>query len=55
MINADASLDLRISGLVEKQTSMMFVFNAKGALAKRITYGLKHNVKNQQPEVMEVQ
>lgn len=51
VILADASLDARISGLVEKQSTMMFVFDTKGVLVKQITYGLKHNLKNQPPEV----
>jgi hypothetical protein len=50
VINADASLDLRISGTIEKQTSIMFVFDSKGTLVKQITYGLKQNLKNQKPE-----
>jgi len=51
VINADASINARISGKIEKQTSTMFVFDAKGTLLKQITYGLKHNLKNQKPEV----
>lgn len=54
LINADASLDLRITGTIEKQTSVMFVFDKKGTLVKQITYGLKHNLKNQAPEVREI-
>ena len=51
VINADTSLDKRISGKIEKQTSVMFVFDAKGTLVKQITYGIKQNLKNQKPEV----
>ena len=51
VINADASLDMRIDGKIEKQTSVMFVFDAKGTLLKQITYGIKQNLKNQKPEV----
>jgi hypothetical protein len=51
VINADASLDLRIGGTIERQTSMMFVFDSKGTLVKQITYGLKQNLKNKKPEV----
>jgi hypothetical protein len=53
VINADASLDLRLSGTIEKQTSVVFVFDSKGTLMKQITYGLKQNLKNQAPEVKE--
>lgn len=51
VITADASLDKRISGKIEKQSSVMFVFDAKGTLVKQITYGIKQNLKNQKPEV----
>ena len=54
VINADASLDMRISGRIEKQSSMMFVFDAQGVLLKQISYGLKQNLKNQAPEVVEI-
>jgi hypothetical protein len=52
LINADASLDKRISGTIEKQTSMAFVFDSKGTLVKQITYGLKQNLKNLPPVVV---
>jgi hypothetical protein len=51
VINADASVNAQLSGLIEKQSSMLFVFDAKGTLVKQITYGLKQNLKNQKPEV----
>jgi hypothetical protein len=51
VINADASVDKRISEKIEKQSSVMFVFDAKGILVKQITYGIKQNLKNQKPEV----
>jgi hypothetical protein len=51
VINADASINAQLSGLIEKQTSMLFIFDTKGALIKQITYGLKQNLKNQKPEV----
>jgi hypothetical protein len=54
VITADASLDLRISGTIEKQSSVMFVFDAKGTLIKQITYGLNQNLKNKAPEVREI-
>ena len=54
VINADASLDMRISGRIEKQSSMMFVFDAQGELVKQISYGLAQNLKNQAPEVKQV-
>ena len=54
VINADASLDMRISGRIEKQSSMMFVFDAQGELVKQISYGLTQNLKNQAPEVKQV-
>ncbi len=54
VINADASLDLRISGTIEKQTSVMFVFDAKGSLIRQITYGLNQNLKNKAPEIREI-
>lgn len=43
------------SGRIEKQSSMMFIFNAQGALLKQISYGLAHNLKNQAPEVEEIE
>jgi len=49
-INADASINVQLSGLIEKQSTMLFVFDTKGALIKQITYGLKQNLKNQKPE-----
>jgi hypothetical protein len=54
VIDADASLDMRISGRIENQSSMMFVFDAQGVLLKQISYGLKQNLKNQAPEVVEI-
>ena len=51
VINADASIDAQLSGLIEKQTSMLFIFDTSGVLIKQITYGLKQNLKNQKPEV----
>jgi hypothetical protein len=54
VINADASLDVRISGRIEKQSSMMFIFNTQGVLLKQISYGLAQNLKNQAPEVVEI-
>ena len=54
VITADASLDVRISGRIEKQSSVVFVFDAKGTLIEQITYSLKHNLKNLQPEVKEI-
>jgi len=51
VINADASIDGRISGVIEKQSSMMFVFDIKGSLLKQINYGLKQNLKNLKPEI----
>jgi hypothetical protein len=54
LINADAALNVTFSGRVENQTSVMFVFDAKGTLIRQITYGLKQNLKNQAPEVKEI-
>jgi len=54
VIIADASLDKSISDRVEKQSSMLFVFDSKGSLVKKITYGLKQNLKNQEPDVKEI-
>jgi len=54
VISADASLDSRINGVIEKQSSMLFVFNAQGSLVKQITYGLKQNIKNQPPQIKEI-
>ena len=51
VINADVSINAKLSGLIEKQSSMLFVFDVKGAVVKQITYGLKQNLKNQKPEV----
>lgn len=53
-INADASLDVRISGRIENQSTMLFVFDANGTLVRQITYGLKQNLKNRAPEVKEI-
>jgi len=53
-IHADASLDGRVAGLIEKQTSIMFVFDTRGKLVKQVAYGLKHNLKNLPPEVKEI-
>jgi hypothetical protein len=55
VINADALLDICIDGRIEKQSSMMFIFDAKGVLLKQISYGLKQNLKNQAPEVEEIE
>lgn len=49
VICADADLDNRLTGTLENQTSVMFVFDHKGTLLKQITYGLKQNLKNQKP------
>jgi hypothetical protein len=54
VINADASLDVKISGRIDKQSSMMFAFDAQGVLIKQITYGLTQNLKNQAPEVKKI-
>jgi hypothetical protein len=51
VINADASLDVKFSGIIDRQSSMLFVFDKKGTLVKQITYGLKQNLKNQKPEI----
>jgi hypothetical protein len=51
VIYADASVNLQFSGMVEKQSSVLFVFDSKGSLVKQITYGLKQNMKNLKPEV----
>ena len=54
VITADASIDISMSGLVEKQSTMLFVFDSKGTLVKHITYGLKHNLKNKEPEMKDL-
>ncbi|HLN74020.1 MAG: hypothetical protein ACM3O8_03910 [Methylococcaceae bacterium] len=54
VICADASLDKRIIGTIEKQSSLMFVFDSKGTLIRQITYGLNQNLKNLPPEVKEM-
>jgi hypothetical protein len=51
VINADASIDMDISGVIEKQSSVMFVFDTKGNVLKQISYGLKQNLKNLEPEI----
>jgi len=51
VINADASIDKRISGLIEKQSSVMFVLDTKGSVLKQVSYGLKQNLKNLKPEI----
>jgi hypothetical protein len=55
VVNADASLNKRITGIIENQTTMLFVFDATGALVKQITYGLKHNLAHKPPEVKTMQ
>jgi hypothetical protein len=54
VITADASLDIKINNMVEKQSSLMLIFDSKGTLIKQITYGLKQNLKNQAPDVKEM-
>ena len=54
LINADAAIDVSISGIIKKQSSIMFVFDSKGKLLKQITYGLKQNLKNLPPEEKEI-
>jgi hypothetical protein len=51
-VNADASLDKNLSGTIENQTTMLFLFDAKGELTKQVIYGLKQNLKNQAPELI---
>jgi hypothetical protein len=53
-IHADVSLDKQISGTIDNQTTILFVFNLKGELVKQLTYGLKQNLKYQAPEVKEM-
>lgn len=53
-ITADASVDATFSGLIENQTSMLFVLDSNGNLKKQLTYWLKQNLKNQAPEVKEI-
>jgi len=50
-INADASLNKQISGTIGNQTTLLYVFSVKGELLTQISYGLKHNLKYQAPEV----
>ena len=54
VINADADINKRISGKIENQTSMIFIFDRDGKLKKKITYGLKQNLKYQKPEIEEI-
>ncbi len=51
VINADAALDQKISGLINNQTSILFVFDAAGRLQKKITYGLAQNLNFLPPQV----
>ncbi len=53
-IFADTDINKRISGRIENQTSIMFIFDRDGKLKKKITYGLKQNLKYQKPEIEEV-
>jgi hypothetical protein len=53
VISANAGVEVKFSGLVEKQSTVLFVFDSKGTLVKQITYGLKQNLKNQAPEIKE--
>jgi len=50
-INADLSLDKKISGTIPNQTTMMFIISKTGEIKKTYTYGLTHNIKNLPPEV----
>lgn len=54
VIHADASLDRRLTGTIQKQTSIMFVFDRQGTLIRQIFYGLNHNLKNLPPEEKEI-
>lgn len=54
VINADATLDQRVEGQIERQSSIIFIFNIKGTLVKQITYGLKENLKNLPPQTKEI-
>ena len=49
-VNADADLDITISGTIPNQTTMMFVLSRKGEILRQYTYGLTHNLKNLPPE-----
>jgi hypothetical protein len=53
IIHADASLDVKLTGMIERQSSLMIVFDSRGKLIRQISYGLKHNLKNLPPEVKE--
>ncbi len=55
VIMANALLDVRFSGMVENQTSVMYLFDKKGTLVKQITYGLKQNLKDEKPELKAMQ
>jgi hypothetical protein len=51
-VHADAGLNVTVGGRIPAQTTMLFVFNAKGEQTKQGIYGLKQNLKNQAPEIV---
>ena len=52
VIRADASIDARYNGRIEKQSSVLLVFDAQGGVIKQLVYGLKHNLRNEPPELI---
>jgi len=51
VVHADVGLEITISDRIPNQTTMMFVLSKSGKIKKQYTYGLKHNLKYQPPEV----
>jgi hypothetical protein len=51
VVNANADLDVSISGRIQNQTTMLYVLSTAGEVKKVITYGLQHNLKYQPPDV----
>lgn len=54
VVNADASINKSFSGTIEKQSTIVYVFDNEGTLLKQILYSLKLNLKNQKPEVKDM-
>ena len=54
ILHADAALEKQVSGTIGNQTTMMFIFDSKGKLVRQIAYGLKNNLRYQEPDVKEI-
>jgi hypothetical protein len=50
-IMADAGIDVKISGTIPNQTTIMYVLSKSGEVLKQYTYGITHNLKYMPPEI----